>query len=400
MNAKAGYQAHEWGTFTSLVGSSGITVNGMYHEDEVLPEFVHGFGEVQARHDIVMPPLPNGLRAHLPPALPVHRPCHGKSCFDASFYDTNVITQKMETPVIYFYGDAHKEVEVNVKFPEGLITETFPAPVKTFPIKSQMPVLGNGEATFKIEVVDALTGSIPYAAESNIYSHARKVASNIVKSGSEEEKFIFYRGLGRFQPKISITSIHGNLNLTATQTTRPQEAFLVDVDQSGDAQMLHLGSFLNRTVSADEIARLKTHQSGGSEKIAIALEQALVGSGLNEDEASAMIATWSHGYLHVPGLRLLYILPRAEADQVLPLQMTPAPESFERVFVGRIEIMLDTEEQNILTTIRTQGAAFNAASLGRFGESKLRRVRSLAHDQTTLYLIDGLIEQVAHANQD
>ena len=41
------YEAHEWGTFTSLVGSNGVTQNGMYHEDEHLPDFVHSFGETQ-----------------------------------------------------------------------------------------------------------------------------------------------------------------------------------------------------------------------------------------------------------------------------------------------------------------------------------------------------------------
>jgi hypothetical protein len=124
----AGYTAHEWGTFTSLVGSNGITVNGMYHEDEILPEFVHGFGETQT---IAQPlPRPEPTRTtHPDPTRP--RPCRGKACFDDAFYEQNSITQKMETPVIYFYGDAQSEVEVNVKFPDGLITETFPAPVMT-----------------------------------------------------------------------------------------------------------------------------------------------------------------------------------------------------------------------------------------------------------------------------
>lgn len=35
----------EWGTFTSLVGSNGKAQNGMYHEDVVLPEFAHNFGD-------------------------------------------------------------------------------------------------------------------------------------------------------------------------------------------------------------------------------------------------------------------------------------------------------------------------------------------------------------------
>ncbi len=44
-SAQARLAVHEWGTFTSLVGSNGKTQHGMYHEDERLPDYVHGFGE-------------------------------------------------------------------------------------------------------------------------------------------------------------------------------------------------------------------------------------------------------------------------------------------------------------------------------------------------------------------
>ena len=95
-------------------------------------------------------------------------------------------------------------------------------------------------------------------------------------------------------------------------------------------------------------------------------------AGLNKDEAVAMVRTWEHGYLKVPGLRLLYVLPRAEVDQILPITMTPSPDKFERVFVGRIEILLDTEEERVLTEVANP--YFRVDSLGRFAEPILRRV--------------------------
>jgi hypothetical protein len=90
-----------------------------------------------------------------------------------------------------------------------------------------------------------------------------------------------------------------------------------------------------------------------------------------------MVDTWAHGYLRVPGLRLLYILPRSEVDQVLPLQLTPTPERLERAFVGRMEILLDTEERSILEAVLTRGDAFEVGELGRFAEPMLRRVREV-----------------------
>jgi hypothetical protein len=126
---------------------------------------------------------------------------------------------------------------------------------------------------------------------------------------------------------------------------------------------------------------------------------------LKNDEAEAMVNTWEHGYLKVPGLRLLYILPRSEVDEVLPLSMSPAPQNFVRSFVGRIEILLDSEEQQILNDIIRQSYSFNVNSLGRFAEPILRRVaevyrgRQEAPEPSVTYLLNNLIGRVT-ANSD
>src|SRR5882672_11375392 len=39
--APANYEVHEWGTFTSMVGINGIALEGLHHEEEALPGFVH-----------------------------------------------------------------------------------------------------------------------------------------------------------------------------------------------------------------------------------------------------------------------------------------------------------------------------------------------------------------------
>ncbi len=367
--ASAEFVAHEWGTFTSLVGSNGISQNGMYHEDEALPAFVHGFGVTQSQ---------------LPPPFvprPPRRPCHNKGCFPDEFFDSNVITQKMETPVIYFYSDQQRTVDVNVRFPEGVVTETYPAPIMTSPSSGTIRDAANGNTTFRVDVLAEKTGSIPFVEPSNIYAHARAVDSNIVRGGRELEKFIFYRGIGRFQPRLGISSTHGGLSLDIERAAdRPAKIFLVHVNAAGDGQMLRVNLDQSPArVLPTEIALLQQHtispQQGilRGDDMSKALIYAATQSGLKADEASAMIKTWEHGYLGVPGLRLLYVLPRAEADEVLPLTITPAPEQLERVFVGRIEVLLDTEEAAILGRVLVERDNFVPSSLGRFAEPMLRR---------------------------
>lgn len=396
-NAMAKFEAHEWGTFTSLVGSNGITQHGMYHEDEELPAFVHGFGVTQ-----------EDLRAPIPaPVPPPRKPCRQKFCFGDEFFANNLITQKMETPVIYFYSDVKRDVTVNVKFPEGVVTDTYPAPIRTSPTVGDIREAANGDTTFQVEVLPETQGMVPLVETGNIYGHARNVASNLVRTGKEQEKFIFYRGIGRFQPRISITSEAGNLQLNAARAAdEPQALFLVHVSESGGSQLLNLGALKAGrplTVAAETIRGLREGKSGvgvGSQQ-SLHLIAGLVQAGLKADEARAMVDTWEHGYLKVPGLRLLYILPKAEVDEILPLTMAPAPEKIVRAFVGRIEVMLDTEEDQLLDRILREKDQFNLHTLGRFAEPMLRRVeevyrlRQPFQNQEVLARFRRLIEQAA-----
>lgn len=372
---EANYEAHEWGTFTSLVGSNGITQHGMYHEDEALPQFVHGFGDVRPPTNSTPPPR--------------REPClHPKMCVDSDFFANNIVTQKMETPVIYFYGQPQK-LTVNVRFPQGVITDTYPAPVFTSPTRQDLKKLGNGNTTFEIELLaakqDGLGVQIPTVSPTEIYGHARNVASQLVRSGREVEKFIFYRGLGRFQPRFGITSKNGSLFFSSNPASQPLAGFLVHVNAAGNAQLLDMslvkGGLSQSLVGPTMLGLLADHQSQTTSEVIsrgsamrTTLIKSLVSNGLNMDEATAMIDTWENGYLKVPGLRLLYILPKAEVDEVLPLTITPAPDKLERVFIGRIEILLDTEEDRIQAQVLRERDAFNVRTLGRFAEPILRRV--------------------------
>jgi hypothetical protein len=377
----AEYKVHEWGTFTSLVGSDGITQPGMYHEDEALPDFVHQFGDTQTFEPAPIP---------IPRPTPIDDCRNRKVCVPVAVLQQANITQKMETPVIYFYSDQVRTVDVNVKFPLGVITETFPAPVKTSPSQTTER-LTNGDTTFRVEVQlekDLLSSRhrARHVPPGNIYGHARNVESNIVRTNQEAEKFIFYRGIGRFQPKMAITSVGGALNIEQCATCeRIPSIFLVHVDQLGRGNMLPLGGLAAHNdkinVAPNTIEGLMEHPvpRGGNTGVQMRkdLLAALTKAGLNSDEAIAMVDTWENGYLKVPGLRLLYVLPRSEVERVLPMDITPAPEELKRVFIGRIEILRDTDEKELLSRIVQNRCVDCPNSLGRFAEPILRRAREV-----------------------
>ena len=82
----ADFTVHEWGTFTSVVGSDGRMLPGLEVEEERVPNFVHS------------------LAGFAPANKGWDRPVRG-------------VTVKMETPVLYFYSASPQRVRV-ARFPE------------------------------------------------------------------------------------------------------------------------------------------------------------------------------------------------------------------------------------------------------------------------------------------
>jgi hypothetical protein len=75
--------------------------------------------------------------------------------------------------------------------------------------------------------------------------------------------------------------------------------------------------------------------------------KALVSEGLYEKEARAMVDTWKHQWFTEEGSRVFYLLPRAWADRVLPLEVSPKPDRVVRVMVGRAELILPSVERGL-----------------------------------------------------
>ena len=96
--ADSGYVAHEWGTFTSVQGADGVQMAWNPLSISELPNFVYD-------------------RNRRPGAKSGPKILVAKTGF--------VCTQRMETPVIYFYSAQPRTIDVDVRFPSGTITEWF-----------------------------------------------------------------------------------------------------------------------------------------------------------------------------------------------------------------------------------------------------------------------------------
>ncbi len=378
---------HEWGTFVSMEGSDGLALEGLHHDEADLPAFVHSRSRDQ-------------LRLH-------------------------ATTSKLETPVLYFYVNgpqAPQYVNVRVDFPEGIITQWFPQASLSSPRLLQgdaAPPLTGGYMEWYGELTPdnppsptetALAAALPQTSPGHVWNFTRQTRSAFVsinawdwygqKQVNEREKFIFYRGLARFEPPLQVqTGTEGRVTLANMGTEPLSDLFLLRVENgSGTFQYFP-------TLGAGQKTRAQIVMGADAVpldpfvgRIGQALGVRLVEQGLYAEEAQAMVNTWSRSYFRTPGIRVLYIVPRSQIDRNLPLKITGykphgsgtvAPQQIERVFVGRVECLTPEEEARINGWLRdlasTEAERVAAArngliALGRFAEPHLRRAMQNSSD--------------------
>ena len=124
--------------------------------------------------------------------------------------------------------------------------------------------------------------------------------------------------------------------------------------------------------TGQEVTLDRPAAAGRDKAVRVALERMLVANGLYAKEAAAMVETWRDSWFE-EGLRLFYIVPRAAIDDVLPLEVTPAPASTARVFVGRIELITPAIVAEVKKAVLAKERA-PIVKYGRFLKPILARV--------------------------
>jgi hypothetical protein len=357
---------HEWGTFTSIAGKDGVALewrplNGATD----LPKFVHTMQDGK------------GLR-HV----------RGKGEMSALV--------RMETPVLYFYSDREMNVTAEVKFPKGNITEWYP--------QARSVQAGINWGNFKI--VPGAAFNLPADYSTNHYYAARETdAAQVQVCGTsgkpaEQEKFLFYRGVGSFDLPLSVTLTGNRLTL---QNRGPERISRVIIFENRDGKTgYRVIDNLQGETSSDRPALEQN-----VEAVIRDLRQALISGGLYEKEADAMIKTWRNSWFEA-GLRVFYILPRAITDTTLPLRIDPQPAELVRVLVGRTEVITPQMEEAVKKQVSMlndpsakvrEEARLAIEKLGRFYEPILERIVEDEKDPTVRARIQRVLDNTPHGGQ-
>ncbi|MES2568786.1 MAG: hypothetical protein V4710_01875 [Verrucomicrobiota bacterium] len=372
--AVAPYVAHEWGTFTSVQGTDGIQMDWNPLNIWDLPNFVYTLNRPGLNR------RPGVLIA-------------GKSAIRSR--------QRMETPVIYFYSEKPRKIDVGVDLPEGSITEWYPQAI--FPnefnpliVKKPFgPPKGLRWPRLTIEASAAeKPAPLPNDGAGSHYYAARETDASLIsiatRDGAQEsEKFLFYRGVASFVAPLTVSTDGDHaqtVHLKNTGKETLQSLFLYRA-REGRGTVLSIANLAANETRTISFPSDESDQPLGPlrEVLGRQLQSALTAAGLYPKESAAMVHTWQESWLGESGIRVLYILPREWTDRTLPLTLSPAPREIARVMVGRAEIItpsmeraLNEEVERFSTEdpdLRAQAVANTRnLDLGRFAESAMRRV--------------------------
>jgi hypothetical protein len=341
-SGESGYTAHEWGTFTSVQGGDGVQLEWNPFVAVDLPTFVYtraaagyGFGLTDA---------------------------YGKQMYPSIV--------RMETPVIYFYSQQARTVDVRVDFPEGRITEWYPQATALGPMRfpTNTTVANPQKSFIEWKGVNVLArgtsetsaGKLIREAKESHYYPARETDANFVRmnapkarGGTEYDNLLFYRGVGGFRAplKVAVGADENTVTLSTTNAEPLSDLFVLTVSR-GQARFQRLDTISStqpqqvrldaaRWQSLSEARALLMHQ----------MSQALVKQGLYAREAEAMVNTWQDSWFSEEGTRVLYLLSRTWTDRALPVQFNPAPKDLVRVMVGRSELIEPSVERALAKSI-------------------------------------------------
>lgn len=302
---------HEWGTFTSVAGRNGQAVSWAPLEASAdLPCFVHRMGNGYAKYE---------------PGL-----------------------VRMETPVDYFYSPIPMKVNVHVDFPQGRITEWYP--------KAMNPEPNHSIDWTNLSIEPGTQPQLAVTKGASRYFAARATDSTPLQEGDENEKFLFYRGMANFKVPVEPV-MEGNGVEVYNNGSTPIPLAILFENQNG-----RIGYRVARNIS-DSVSLYSPDLNASLDKLRGELIAALEQAGLYPKEAAAMLETWHDAWFE-EGMRVIYLMPRASVDAVLPLKITPVKE-IQRVFVGRVELLSPWTERTIRAAVET-GDAKTLEKFGRF----------------------------------
>jgi hypothetical protein len=290
---------------------------------------------------------------------------------------------RMETPVLYFYSQRPETVSIHVDFPQGLITEWYP----NSPSRIKQGNMPNAMEWEAVQLTPGKDLAYPTTKGESRYYAARNTDATPLRIDDQQEKMIFYRGLGNFPPPLR-ARYESDGALQLSNAGREAIPLAILFENQGGAMGFRIAENVAGSVKME--APELTQDLAAIRKL---LAARLTGLGLYPKEARAMVDTWADSWF-TEGSRVLYIVPRATVDSLLPLRIVPEPQDIQRVFVGRLEVLSPRTENTLLHAVRA-GDHGTLTAFGRFLEPFVAQMQRTNKDFVLTQAVKAYLQAIA-----
>ena len=361
---------HEWGTFTSVAGADGSAIDwdALGCKDD-LPQFVNaeqyrGFkwrldGTVRMETPVMYFYSPHEITARVKVFFPRGVITEWYPNGDTAIYESKALMDRMEASLgrgtgksrMYSGDTVYKTESLVDSYPTGLDPLLVRLDKNLNGIDTSLRQLMGAIAWSDIKVQPGTTPDYPVESGPSRYYAARGTDAAPIAVGDQHEKFLFYRGVGRFQVPLSArVSADGKVAVGNRGADAVPAVFLFE-NRGGRLGYRNVGALASTNpdkglLDTAQVTLDRPSLDGSLSHLRYDLENALIAQGLYLKEAQAMVDTWRDSWFE-EGSRLIYIVPSPAIDTILPLHVEPAASQTARVFVGRIELVTPETKRSV-----------------------------------------------------
>ncbi len=343
---------HECVILTSVFAPDGNPRSGLRAENPDLPEFV-------VPRSTAWGPVRYGVRDTL----------------DAEDLRTAPVTQSFDAWCAWIGAESPTGVKVKARLPNGLWTRWCPSAESSPKVPAKAKGLPGGVLDWGLLQVSpaaanpGMQGRVPKAPLGSAWASARAASRSYLETsrGASRmtDQFLFARGVADFPGPLGAAVTETlEVSLTNRGDQPLPRAWVLWVPPSELGGRFPADPFqasaLAQPVAALAAGEQRTVPFEGvtpgrpidlAQTLAAEIEKALVESGLLPAEARAALRFGREAWFFTPGVRVLYLIPRAFADRTLPLEIQPAPREHVRVWIGCAEVLDPDRERAIEETL-------------------------------------------------
>jgi hypothetical protein len=246
-------------------------------------------------------------------------------------------------PIVFFHAKEPAIVSVRIDFPGGLAGVWYPATISpaVYGMNPQPPAGGSLHWELGIKQCPGpwqpKTPAPPEVADKHWFARVRQVKCDEIFAryspnhlDVERERFLYYDGIFPQSKWLKIGVTKDGVTLTSRVKHPVFDVTVVDRRGDGKVRVGRVAK-VDAGETVKEVKFVDADESRFASDASETLLKQLTGAGLNEDEAKSLVDLWRKEFFETPGLNLFYRVPQAEYDRLLPLTITPAPESVVRV---------------------------------------------------------------------